>query len=252
MKIPYPFSLIHPTVIEFAITDFCNLACPNCSQATPVQKSRESIPLEKFIEYLKIIAPSKPHTIKISGGEPTLHKNFVDIIQAIYSFMPECRIVVATNAAMLLKKSPAIEMIDLIDVAHYPGENDQEVIALKSEQFPNVRITSKRDGIEMMDVNKVVPNQSQFNCVTTRVRKVVGNRIYPCCISHGIAIRAGIDTKTVSTPVTKGWDERIDKIDMSECCKRCWMENRFSMLGTIKGILKDPTLISKIKNRIGL
>src|SRR5262245_28543536 len=67
------------TLVE--ITDRCNLACPICyaesSPARPTERSLEEI--EKMLDAI-VRNEMEPDVVQISGGEPTIHSGFFEIL----------------------------------------------------------------------------------------------------------------------------------------------------------------------------
>jgi uncharacterized radical SAM superfamily Fe-S cluster-containing enzyme len=67
------------TLIE--ITDRCNLSCPTCYAESGPTKGRHRT-LEEVIEMLDVIVRNEgePDVVQISGGEPTIHPQFFEIL----------------------------------------------------------------------------------------------------------------------------------------------------------------------------
>lgn len=75
---------VSPTldVLAFAITWACNLRCSFCSR--DAGRERESLSLDDINAALDSIKQlPKPRVIVISGGEPTMHPRFFDILDAV-------------------------------------------------------------------------------------------------------------------------------------------------------------------------
>ena len=69
------------TVLE--VTDACNLRCPTCySQSGPERKEHRSLAqIEAMLD--RIVAnETAPDVVQVSGGEPTLHPDFFEILDA--------------------------------------------------------------------------------------------------------------------------------------------------------------------------
>lgn len=106
----YPISDF-PTMMEFELTNTCNLECTMCTGllSSSIRANREKLPklkspygakfvseLEEFIPYL--------HEARFNGGEPFLIKIYYDIWERIIKINPKCKIVVATNGTILTQK----------------------------------------------------------------------------------------------------------------------------------------------------
>ena len=81
--IQYNFTPLHPK-IEMHITYNCNLACRPCSRACFLQETHtenmDFKDLGKLKKQLDKINWELRH-ILITGGEPTLHPNFLEIVE---------------------------------------------------------------------------------------------------------------------------------------------------------------------------
>jgi uncharacterized radical SAM superfamily Fe-S cluster-containing enzyme len=68
----------HGCVSVLEVTDFCNLRCPTCFAASgPHRETHRPLPqLERMLD--RIVAnEGAPDVVQISGGEPTLHPQFL-------------------------------------------------------------------------------------------------------------------------------------------------------------------------------
>lgn len=89
--------------IEIDITYACNLKCFNCNRSCTQAPSQEYMTVAQIRHFLNesISANICWECIRILGGEPTLHPDFLEIIDMIRSwklnYAPEARVEVATN-----------------------------------------------------------------------------------------------------------------------------------------------------------
>ena len=89
------------TIIE--ITDRCNLTCPTCYAGSSPTYGRHRTLEEVKIMLDTIVANEKqPDVIQISGGEPTLHPQFFEILDYAKS-LPIKHIMVNTNGIEIAK-----------------------------------------------------------------------------------------------------------------------------------------------------
>jgi len=109
-----PFNKDYPTLMEFEISNICNLGCIMCderfstfiaaSKHLPIQK----MPYDKaFVDQLDEFIPYL-NEAKFLGGEPFLIPIYYDIWEKITSINPNCRIVVQTNGTVLPEKAKPI------------------------------------------------------------------------------------------------------------------------------------------------
>jgi 7,8-dihydro-6-hydroxymethylpterin dimethyltransferase len=75
----------HGCVSVLEITDHCNLACPTCFAASgPHRQTHRSLEQIRAMLDLIVANEREPDVVQVSGGEPTLHPQFFEILD-------ECR-----------------------------------------------------------------------------------------------------------------------------------------------------------------
>lgn len=87
--------------IYFYLTEGCNLACRHCWIAPKYQTSDHTYPSLDIDLFRSILDQAKPlglSVVKLTGGEPLLHPNIVDILSIIKSY--EYRLIVETNGVL--------------------------------------------------------------------------------------------------------------------------------------------------------
>ncbi|HEX3357836.1 MAG TPA: radical SAM protein [Tepidisphaeraceae bacterium] len=83
------------TLVE--ITDQCNLTCPICySESSPQRLTHRSMEQIEFMLDCIVRNEGKPDVVQISGGEPTIHPQFFDVLDAAKS-RPIKHLMVNTN-----------------------------------------------------------------------------------------------------------------------------------------------------------
>jgi hypothetical protein len=109
-------------VLEYNITEHCNLRCVNCDHASPLMP-QQSITLEKFSADITALQEVL-HTeeLKIIGGEPLLNPRIVQMIECARGIGISDTITVATNGLLLHRMLPEFWMqIDRLWLSIYPG-----------------------------------------------------------------------------------------------------------------------------------
>jgi uncharacterized radical SAM superfamily Fe-S cluster-containing enzyme len=73
----------HSCLAILEITEACNLACPVCfAESSPARKqSRSLAQVERMLDVL-VASEGEPDLVQLSGGEPTLHPQFFEILAA--------------------------------------------------------------------------------------------------------------------------------------------------------------------------
>ena len=87
--------IVIPQTLCFRVTRACNLSCPFC-QAPPIDN--EEMSLDDIKSYIDIFSGIGIESIKFTGGEPYIRKDFGEIIQ--YTFNSGIVPVVCTNGTM--------------------------------------------------------------------------------------------------------------------------------------------------------
>jgi len=72
----------HSCVALIEVTDACNLACPVCFADSSPQRStyRSLAEIERMFDAL-VASEGEPDVVQISGGEPTIHPQIIDILE---------------------------------------------------------------------------------------------------------------------------------------------------------------------------
>jgi len=94
------FFLKKPLCVSFEITYSCNARCQHCHLGGIIKDEKRASP-EEFARRAEELSPV---VAQISGGEPLLRRDLVDIIQAIHHPDRPPYIVLTTNASLLDEK----------------------------------------------------------------------------------------------------------------------------------------------------
>lgn len=113
----------HEYFFEFLLTHRCNLNCKNCSRFAPFYDKTSDVSFEEFKEDFDIVSEfSDFKNIKkliLSGGEATIVKDFIKIIEYIRSKFKET-ISICTNGLKLQTFSDAeLETLKKFDVVFF-------------------------------------------------------------------------------------------------------------------------------------
>lgn len=100
LNLDYPIDINR---LEIELTTDCNLKCFNCDMSCTQAPNQDFIQLDQLIKFLQECRNSgkKWHEIRLMGGEPTLHKDIVEICHLFLdyklTFSPQTRINLLTN-----------------------------------------------------------------------------------------------------------------------------------------------------------
>lgn len=90
-----------PLVISFEVTHSCTCDCLHCDRGGKVEEEE----LLKPADYASLISSLRPSAAQVSGGEPLLRKDVVDIVKAIKKHKNKLpHLVLVTNGSLLNKK----------------------------------------------------------------------------------------------------------------------------------------------------
>jgi len=95
----------HAALANLDLTNRCNLRCPICFANANVQGYVYEPSYEQVVEMLRVIRnvkPVFPPAVQFSGGEPTIHPRFLDILKAARS-MGFTHLQIASNGIRLAK-----------------------------------------------------------------------------------------------------------------------------------------------------
>ena len=91
--------------IEYSVTDACNRNCVACSHLAPLAKRPNFVSIEEFARVTGILHKCLPdiHTFWLTGGEPTLHPEFIRLLGIAREIYPEAYIGIYSNGTTLNK-----------------------------------------------------------------------------------------------------------------------------------------------------
>jgi len=112
--------------IELKLTDYCNLKCGNCNACMDVFQTDKYLSLEDMEEFVEesIRLDHKWKSIKLVGGEPTLHPSFfkvIEILNKYRKFYKKCMFILSTNGCggkirdIINRIPPWLGKIDSVD-----------------------------------------------------------------------------------------------------------------------------------------
>ncbi len=91
--------------LRISITDKCNLRCHYCmpDEGIPLKQHSEILSFEKIVEVVKVSVDMGINRIRLTGGEPLVRRNIVDLIAMISSIKGIDDLAVTTNGQLLSK-----------------------------------------------------------------------------------------------------------------------------------------------------
>ncbi len=114
-----------PLCVSFEITHACNADCDHCHRGGPVEED-----LASAEDFARIYRELTPPVIQVSGGEPMLRKDVLDIIRGVQQPDDTPYIILVTNGSLLTPEaiSQTIEAgVDAYSISlDYPDERHDE------------------------------------------------------------------------------------------------------------------------------
>jgi organic radical activating enzyme len=210
-------------------------------------KEKITTPYSKITEMSKFFYGYVFDQIKISGGEPTLHKEFSEISKNIRKLFLANAYILATNGAMLSKYLNEIKNYDRVDFSRYAGFNDDIFYNIKKLGIPNVVHIDRFDKENTFDnINDNYPEEfnKAYYCQYSKVIKICHNRLAPCCLAFAnCQRRKEFKYEDFSVLIDDHWAENIKskKEKMRDFCNKCYIK-----ISNKDNSLLDPIIFSPI------
>jgi molybdenum cofactor biosynthesis protein A len=89
--------------LRISLTDRCNFSCVYCTPAAgfPVLAKSKYLTLDEVVRLVRVIGSCGVHRVRLSGGEPLLRRDIVDIVRAVKSVAAVHELSVTTNGSRL-------------------------------------------------------------------------------------------------------------------------------------------------------
>ena len=170
------------TIVE--ITDRCNLTCPTCYAMSSPHYGRHRT-LDEIEQMLDVIVANEgePDVVQISGGEPTVHPQFFEILD-IAKRKPIRHLMVNTNGIRIAKDEAFVKRL-----ATYMPDFE---IYLQFDSFKKEALEQLR-GEDLREIrSKAIENLNKYNLSTTLV----------------ITLQKGLNTDEIGKIIEYGLQQR--------------------------------------------
>jgi hypothetical protein len=158
----------HTCIGLVEITESCNLKCPMCFAVSgPGGKHLSVEEARRAIDRL-VQAEGRPEVLQLSGGEPTIHPQFAEILNYALS-CPIDYVMINTNGLRLAKDDSLIELIannkSRVEIYfQLDGLNESTQVSLRGEELLNQKLRAlERLGEAGINVTLVATLQGGVN-----------------------------------------------------------------------------------------
>ena len=227
--------IFSPISINLDLTSSCNFSCPFCVDSKLIN-SGKSLTLEEVRETINTLhSHGLLSVILIGGGEPTLHKEFEEIVRYIKS--KRLQIGIVTNGSRLEKVEAVVEELKEKDWVRISIDAAGERV-FKELHLPKTQVTLNRILERAKEVKKRNPMVSlgySFVVVWEGV-EINGRRLCP-----------NVDEMVRS--VERAGEFSFDYVSFKPCLVR-WNESQRETLLKNVGKTKEEEIIDQIKMRL--
>ena len=154
----------HGCSLLLEITDSCNIKCPTCfANSCPEKSNHLTIPQVEAMLDLAVANEKEPAIVQISGGEPTIHPQFFDILDLVKA-RPIQHCLVNTNGIKIASEEGFVEQL----ASYAPGlEVYLQFDSLNPETLKTLR------GADLTGIHKkALQKLNKLNIPTTLVATV--------------------------------------------------------------------------------
>ncbi|KAL0100673.1 hypothetical protein PUN28_019221 [Cardiocondyla obscurior] len=155
------------TYLRISLTERCNLRCTYCMPAEGVKLTKKDgiLKTEEIIQIADLFVKEGVRKIRLTGGEPTVRKDIIDIVEQLKQLRDLEQVAITTNGLTLTRQLPALQRagLDALNIS---------LDTLKEERF---ELFTRRKGWTrvMASIDLAVQlgyNPVKVNCVIMRGR----------------------------------------------------------------------------------
>ncbi|MCM3260591.1 radical SAM protein [Paenibacillus lautus] len=204
----------HSCLTLLEITDHCNLQCPICfAESSPHRTSYRSLAQIEFMLDRIVENEGEPDIVQISGGEPTTHPDFFDILDMCKS-RPIKHIMVNTNGIRIAQDRDFARSL----AEYMPGFE----IYLQFDSFEE-HVLKELRGADLRRIRRqAIEHLNEFNISTTLVvtlKKGLNDGEIGDIIQYGLQQKAvrGVTIQPIQAAGRlEGYDPATDRLTVSE------------------------------------
>jgi MoaA/NifB/PqqE/SkfB family radical SAM enzyme len=205
--------------INYSITNVCNRKCKDCSLNIPYRMSLKNERPYMSIKNIKDSAKYlQGYSINITGGEPTIHPKFTEIVPKLRGIFKPSILSIETNGYGFSKFPEIFKYFDVVHFTHYikgtyfsETEDNTKDLEFMQKNYPEVNIVEHGLKFHISRDTPILGNMCDKG--TSATVSYINGLMYPCCVAYGMNNAIGIK-------LSDTWSKDI--LDVIMPCKNCF------------------------------
>ena len=137
--------VINPEGLEVNVTFHCNMRCTSCSHLAPLYRKQNIDPARLRADLTLLAESYHASYVKLLGGEPLLHPDLLEVIDAVRSSGVSDTVLVCTNGTLLHRMPDEFwAAVDTVELSIYPSR------PLSEEQLAVFQERAHRHGVNLL------------------------------------------------------------------------------------------------------
>jgi len=208
----------HSCLAILEINEACNLSCPVCFAESSVKREAHR-PLAEIERMLDILVESEgePDLAQISGGEPTLHPQFFEILEAARR-RPIRHLMINTNGLRIAREPGFAERLATFMprfevYLQFDSLKREPLMALRGADLTRVR----QEALEALERNNI------STTLVVTLKKGLNDEEIPDIVRHALTWRCvrGVTFQPIQDAGrNEGFDPRRDRIVLTQVRRR--------------------------------
>lgn len=208
----------HSCLAIIEVNEACNLSCPVCFADSSVKREAHR-PLAEIERMLDILVESEgePDLVQISGGEPTLHPQFFEILEAARR-RPIRHLMINTNGLRIAREPGFAERLATFMprfevYLQFDSLRREPLMALRGADLTRVR----QEALEALERNNISAT------LVVTLKKGLNDEEIPEIVRHALTWRCvrGVTFQPIqATGRNEDFDPRRDRVVLTEVRRR--------------------------------
>jgi uncharacterized radical SAM superfamily Fe-S cluster-containing enzyme len=208
----------HSCLAIIEVNEACNLSCPVCFADSSVKREGHR-PLAEIERMLDILVDSEgePDLVQISGGEPTLHPQFFEILEAARR-RPIRHLMINTNGLRIAREPGFAERLATFMprfevYLQFDSLKREPLMALRGADLTRVR----QEALEALERNNI------STTLVVTLKKGLNDEEIPDIVRHALTWRCvrGVTFQPIQDAGrNEGFDPRRDRIVLTQIRRR--------------------------------